>query len=166
MSYVKRYLTALFLSMSAIVLIVGLRLDFQWNGIISWGLSFVFLLLAAYYTKYIPNDKKEKNTKEKRLWCSLLSRRKRTFPLYWFYVISDKILLPPPMLCITIMAAWPPFSVSPDMRYHLLRCLPACERTGRLKSNHQTVSEIPLFIIRRHCQKRNKALRQTVLKTH
>jgi membrane protein implicated in regulation of membrane protease activity len=62
-SYVKRYLTAFFLSMSAIVLIVGLRLDFQWNGIISWGLSFIFLLFAAYYTKYIPNDKKRDDTK-------------------------------------------------------------------------------------------------------
>ncbi|WP_164214593.1 hypothetical protein [Virgibacillus sp. YIM 98842] len=58
----KRYLTAFFLSMSAIVLIVGLRIDFQWNGIISWGLSFIFLLFAAYYTKYIPNDKKRNDT--------------------------------------------------------------------------------------------------------
>lgn len=56
----KRYLTAFFLVLSAIILIIGLRIDFRWNGIVSWGLAFISLIFAAYYTKYIPNEKKSK----------------------------------------------------------------------------------------------------------
>ncbi|WP_121604523.1 hypothetical protein [Virgibacillus sp. Bac332] len=53
----KRYFTVFFIGLSAIILVVGLRTNFQWNGIVSWGLSFIFLLFAAYFTKYIPNEK-------------------------------------------------------------------------------------------------------------
>ncbi|AVQ97975.1 hypothetical protein ACTWPF_18265 [Oceanobacillus sp. M65] len=56
----KRYLTAFFLGISAIILIIGLRIDVQWNGIVSWGLSFICLLFAAYFTKYIPDEKKSR----------------------------------------------------------------------------------------------------------
>ncbi|CDQ40943.1 MULTISPECIES: hypothetical protein [Virgibacillus] len=52
----KRYLTVFFIGLSAVILVVGLRIDFQWNGIVSWGLSFIFLLFAAYFAKYIPNE--------------------------------------------------------------------------------------------------------------
>ncbi|GGB61753.1 hypothetical protein F3157_08260 [Virgibacillus dakarensis] len=57
----KRYLSTMFLILSAIILIIGLRFDYQWSGIASWGLSFVCLIFAAYFTKYIPNEKREKN---------------------------------------------------------------------------------------------------------
>lgn len=59
----KRYLTGVFLALSVIILIVGLRIDVYWNGIASWGLSFISLLFAAYFTKYIPNEKNEKSNK-------------------------------------------------------------------------------------------------------
>lgn len=58
----KRYLTGVFLLLSAIILIVGLRIDVYWNGIASWGLSFISLLFAAYFTKYIPDEKKSKKS--------------------------------------------------------------------------------------------------------
>ncbi|WP_176330372.1 hypothetical protein [Oceanobacillus rekensis] len=56
----KRYLTAIFIGLSGVIIFVGIKLDLYWSGIVSWGLAIVLLLLAAYYTKYIPNDKKEK----------------------------------------------------------------------------------------------------------
>ncbi|WP_088051076.1 hypothetical protein [Virgibacillus dakarensis] len=57
----KRYLSTMFLILSALILIIGLRFDYQWSGIASWGLSLVCLIFAAYFTKYIPNEKREKN---------------------------------------------------------------------------------------------------------
>lgn len=59
----KRYLTTIFLLLSIIILVIGLRMDVRWNGIASWGLSFISLLFAAYFTKYIPN--KKENSKDK-----------------------------------------------------------------------------------------------------
>lgn len=59
----KRYLTAIFLGISALILIVGLRIDLQWTGIVTWGLTLISLLFAAYYTKYIPDEKKDKKRK-------------------------------------------------------------------------------------------------------
>lgn len=62
----KRYLTATFLMLSVIILIIGLRIDVRWNGIIAWGLTFISLIFAAYFTKYIPDKKnKEKIGHEK-----------------------------------------------------------------------------------------------------
>ncbi|NBJ71234.1 MULTISPECIES: hypothetical protein [Clostridia] len=55
----KRYLTVFFIGLSAIILVVGLRTNTQWSGVVSWGLSFIFLICAAYSTKYIPNDDEE-----------------------------------------------------------------------------------------------------------
>ncbi|HLR74027.1 MAG TPA: hypothetical protein VK077_02070 [Virgibacillus sp.] len=57
----KRYLSFLFLILSVVILFVGLRIDVHWNGIASWGLSFVCLIFAAYFTKYIPNERKRNN---------------------------------------------------------------------------------------------------------
>lgn len=59
----KRYLTTFFLLLSGIILIIGLRIDVRWNGIASWGLSFISLLFAAYFTKYIPNKKESPRDK-------------------------------------------------------------------------------------------------------
>lgn len=61
----KRYLTAIFVGLSIIAIIVGFQLDVRWNGVFSWGLAFILLLFAAYFTKYIANDstKKEKPNK-------------------------------------------------------------------------------------------------------
>ncbi|HLR81149.1 MAG TPA: hypothetical protein VK119_11360 [Bacillota bacterium] len=52
----KRYLTFIFIFLSVVILVVGLRMDFQWNGVVAWGLSFICFILAAYFTKYIPDD--------------------------------------------------------------------------------------------------------------
>lgn len=57
----KRYLSTMLLILSALILIFGLRIDTQWSGIASWGLSFISLSFAAYFTKYIPNEKKGKS---------------------------------------------------------------------------------------------------------
>lgn len=58
----KRYLTATFLILSVIILIIGFRIDVRWNGIVAWGLTFISLIFAAYFTKYIP----DKNAKKDR----------------------------------------------------------------------------------------------------
>lgn len=57
----RSYLTTLFMILSVIILIVGLQFDFRWSGILSWGLSFISLIFAVYFTKYIPNEKKRKS---------------------------------------------------------------------------------------------------------
>ncbi|MFC4025353.1 hypothetical protein ACFOUV_16320 [Oceanobacillus longus] len=57
----KRYLTAILIGLSGIIIVIGIGLDLYWSGIVSWGLAIILLLFAAYYTKYIPN---EKNSKE------------------------------------------------------------------------------------------------------
>src|SRR5699024_12477146 len=49
----KRYLTFIFIFLSVVILVVGLRMDFQWNGVVAWGLSFICFILAAYFTMYI-----------------------------------------------------------------------------------------------------------------
>ncbi|WP_096270924.1 hypothetical protein [Paucisalibacillus globulus] len=56
----KRYLTAIFLALSALILVFGLRIDLQWTGIVTWGLTLICLIFAAYYTKYIPDEKSKK----------------------------------------------------------------------------------------------------------
>ncbi|MFD2760096.1 hypothetical protein [Lentibacillus juripiscarius] len=56
----RRYLTTIFLILSGIVLVIGLSIDLYWSGIASWGLAFIFLIFATYFTKYIPNEKKNK----------------------------------------------------------------------------------------------------------
>jgi len=52
----KRYLTYIFIGISVLSVIIGFGFNVRWNGIVSWGLAFIFLLFAAYFTKYIPND--------------------------------------------------------------------------------------------------------------
>lgn len=56
----KRYLTAIFIALSILTLIIGLRIDVIWSGIVSWGLVIILLSFAAFFTKYIPNEEKEK----------------------------------------------------------------------------------------------------------
>ncbi|SFB04591.1 hypothetical protein SAMN04488072_10622 [Lentibacillus halodurans] len=56
----KRYLTGIFISISGIVLVIGLGVDLYWSGIASWGIAVICLIFAAYFTKYIPNDKDDK----------------------------------------------------------------------------------------------------------
>ena len=56
----KRYLTTICIVLSVIIIIIGISLDLYWSGIASWGTAIVLLILAAYFTKYIPNEKKEK----------------------------------------------------------------------------------------------------------
>ncbi|WP_047983181.1 hypothetical protein [Ornithinibacillus californiensis] len=59
----KRYLTAIFLGISAMILVFGLRIDLQWTGAVTWGLTLICLLFAAYFTKYIPDEKQNKKRK-------------------------------------------------------------------------------------------------------
>ncbi|UJL47007.1 hypothetical protein KFZ58_03425 [Virgibacillus sp. NKC19-16] len=58
----KRYLTAFFIGLSVIILLIGLQIDLYWSGALVWGLAIICLLLAAYYSRYIPNDKNSKNS--------------------------------------------------------------------------------------------------------
>ena len=58
----KRYLTAIFIGLSALSVLIGFRFDVRWNGIMSWGLAFIFLLFAAYFIKYIPNENTSQET--------------------------------------------------------------------------------------------------------
>ncbi|WP_026908602.1 hypothetical protein [Paucisalibacillus globulus] len=59
----KRYLTAIFLGLSALILFFGLRIDLQWTGVATWGLALISLIFAAYYTKYIPDKKPNRKGK-------------------------------------------------------------------------------------------------------
>ncbi|GAA0597466.1 hypothetical protein GCM10009001_12040 [Virgibacillus siamensis] len=60
----KRYLTLIFIILSVVILIIGLQINQHWSSIASWGLAFISLIFATYYTKYIPNDRHdEKNEK-------------------------------------------------------------------------------------------------------
>ncbi|WP_047981021.1 hypothetical protein [Ornithinibacillus contaminans] len=59
----KRYLTVLFLILAAIILFVGLRIDLQWTGAVTWGLTLICLIFSAYFTKYIPDEKQAKKRK-------------------------------------------------------------------------------------------------------
>src|SRR5699024_3906173 len=52
----KKYLTLVFFMASVLILSIGLRTNFQFKVIISWGLAFICLSFATYYTRYIPND--------------------------------------------------------------------------------------------------------------
>jgi len=58
---VKRYLTATFIILSLLVIIIGLQIDVRWNGILSWGIAFICLIFATYFTKYIPDKNDHKN---------------------------------------------------------------------------------------------------------
>jgi len=58
----KRHLSAIFIAISIISVIVSFRFDVRYNGIVAWGLAVIFLLFAAYFTKYIPNEEKEQDS--------------------------------------------------------------------------------------------------------
>ncbi|WP_010098150.1 hypothetical protein [Ornithinibacillus scapharcae] len=59
----KRFLTAIFLALGALILTFGLQLDLQWTGAVTWGLTLICLIFAAYFTKYIPDEKRSKKRK-------------------------------------------------------------------------------------------------------
>ncbi|MFD1361977.1 hypothetical protein [Lentibacillus salinarum] len=56
----KRYLSGIFIMISGIVLVIGLGIDRYWSGIAAWGIAFICLIFAVYFTKYIPDDNKNK----------------------------------------------------------------------------------------------------------
>lgn len=58
----KKYLSLIFFLLSGIILFIGLKINVYWSGIVAWGLTFVSLCFAAYFTKYIP-DHKDNNQK-------------------------------------------------------------------------------------------------------
>ncbi|HLR09006.1 MAG TPA: hypothetical protein VK136_07120 [Bacillota bacterium] len=57
----KRYLSLVFLVLSIVIIIFGLRIDFRYNGVVAWGLTLICLSCAAYFTKYIPNEKQKRS---------------------------------------------------------------------------------------------------------
>ncbi|HLR64734.1 MAG TPA: hypothetical protein VK075_04830 [Pseudogracilibacillus sp.] len=57
----KRYLSLIFVMIAVISVIISLQFDVRWNGIVAWGLAIIFLLIAAYFTKYITNHKEERD---------------------------------------------------------------------------------------------------------
>jgi energy-coupling factor transporter transmembrane protein EcfT len=56
----KRYLSAIFIFLSALTVVLGHMIDIYWSGLVAWGLGFVLLIFAVYFTKYIPNDTKKR----------------------------------------------------------------------------------------------------------
>lgn len=54
----KRYLSLIFVGLGIIILVVGLTINVYWSGMVAWGLTFVCFMFAAYFTKYIPNEKR------------------------------------------------------------------------------------------------------------
>lgn len=62
----KPYLTYFFIFLSIIAVIVSYQFNVRWNGILAWGLAFILLGFATYFTKFIRN-KQTKTNEEKRL---------------------------------------------------------------------------------------------------
>lgn len=60
---VKRHMSGVFILLTAIILVVGTKLNYAWIGIVKWGLAAITLSLAMYYTKYIPSQKQQNNPK-------------------------------------------------------------------------------------------------------
>ncbi|WP_197482199.1 hypothetical protein [Oceanobacillus sp. Castelsardo] len=52
----KRYLTFILILLSIVFIIIGISVDLYWSGMVGWGLAFISLVFAVYFTKYIPND--------------------------------------------------------------------------------------------------------------
>lgn len=61
MEKIKKYLTVIFVMLSLIILFVGYRSTVRGAGIVTWGLVLICLIIAAYFTKYIPDPKEEKD---------------------------------------------------------------------------------------------------------
>lgn len=53
----KKYLTYIFIGIGILVLVIGLRMEARWSGMVTWGLATIFFILSAYFTKNIPSDK-------------------------------------------------------------------------------------------------------------
>lgn len=53
----KRYLTAIFIVFGILSVVIGFQFNVRWNGMIAWGLALIFFIFAAYFTKYISEDK-------------------------------------------------------------------------------------------------------------
>ncbi|QGS68030.1 hypothetical protein CV093_03100 [Oceanobacillus sp. 143] len=56
----KRYLTIIFIILSGLCVLIGLIIDQIWSGIVGWALAVILLIFALYFTKYIPEETKEK----------------------------------------------------------------------------------------------------------
>lgn len=52
----KRYLTYIFIGIGILILIVGLRMEARWSGMVTWGLATICFIFSALFTKFIPND--------------------------------------------------------------------------------------------------------------
>lgn len=56
----KRFLSLIFVFIAALAVFISLQFDVRWNGMVAWSLAIIFLAVAAYFTKYIPDKKEEK----------------------------------------------------------------------------------------------------------
>lgn len=59
----KRYLSGILIGLSGVIIVIGNVMDLYWSGIAAWGIAFILLIFAIYFTKYIPNEKKKTNQK-------------------------------------------------------------------------------------------------------
>lgn len=57
----KRYFTTILVLISMAIVFIGVTADVRWGGIVSWAIALILLGFAAYYTKYIPNQDKNKH---------------------------------------------------------------------------------------------------------
>lgn len=53
----KRYLSFSFVLLSILTIVIGYRFDVRWAGIVTWTFVIILLFFAAFFTKYISNDK-------------------------------------------------------------------------------------------------------------
>lgn len=45
--------------LSALIIYIGSKVEVYWSGIVAWGLALICLVFAAYYSRYIPNEKEQ-----------------------------------------------------------------------------------------------------------
>ncbi|MFD1336959.1 hypothetical protein ACFQ4N_15510 [Oceanobacillus iheyensis] len=55
----KRYYTLILILLSAVIIYIGSKVEVYWSGIVAWGLALICLIFAAYYSRYIPNEKEQ-----------------------------------------------------------------------------------------------------------
>jgi len=60
----QRYFSLLFVCLGILSVVISLQFNVRWNGIVGWGLAVIFFSLAIFFTKYIPENKQEEESKE------------------------------------------------------------------------------------------------------
>lgn len=78
--------------LSILILSIGLRTNLQFKGIISWGLAFICLSFATYFTKYIPNDSERKRNSLKEEWAWIYFAETVDKPSTVFFIVYPAVL--------------------------------------------------------------------------